>query len=91
MIFLDLFVWHATVSLWDVYCVSLVVLLDGCTREKWWALVFSPKRACLAYARFTKARPSYFTRVVAQATRTIFQRANVSLKQEGSRLSENMH
>jgi len=21
---------------------------DCCTREQWWALVFSPKRACLA-------------------------------------------
>jgi len=33
MIFHHLFGWHVVVSLWDVYCVSLVVLLDCCTRE----------------------------------------------------------
>jgi len=33
MIFHDLFGWHAAVSLWDVYGVNLVVLLDYCTRE----------------------------------------------------------
>ncbi|QCD92900.1 hypothetical protein DEO72_LG5g969 [Vigna unguiculata] len=48
----------------------------------------SPKRACLAQARSTEARPSYFTRAVAQATHTIFERANASLRREGSRLSE---
>jgi len=30
------------------YCTVWVVLLDCCTREQLWALVFLPKQACLA-------------------------------------------
>ena len=70
------------------YWAVWIVFVGCCTREQWWALVFSPKRACLAQARSTEARPSYFTRAVAQATHAIFERANVSLRREGSCLSE---
>jgi len=30
------------------YWIAWALLCDGCTREQWWALVFSPKRVCLA-------------------------------------------
>ena len=59
------------------------------TSEQWWALFFSPKRACLAQARLIEARPSFYVQIVAQATGFHFERGVISPRREWTRLSEN--
>ena len=39
------------------YCVVWAVLLDCCTREQWWALVFLPKRAWSRQGEINRGSP----------------------------------
>jgi len=69
-------------DVWIGWFPCLGYVYACCRREQWQTLIISPKRTRLAQARCVSAR------VVAQATRTRFERADVSLRRRGSRLSE---
>jgi len=82
-----------------VYCYGCMNCLEIsvgrgyalCRCEQWRTLIVSPRRARLAQARCAGARPGFSARVVAQATRVCFERADNSPRREGSRLSEIPH
>jgi len=63
---------------------------DYCTREQWWALVFSPKRACLAYARLQRLAQAISCELSLRRLTTLWasecltQAREVSPKREGA-------
>jgi len=75
-------------DVWTGWFTCLGYVDACCRREQWQTLIISPRRARLAQARCAEARPGLSARVVAQATKTRFERADVSLRRRGSRLSE---
>jgi len=65
---------------WDYMfeLLGCVCVCDCCMREQWWALVFSPKRACLAKARLTEAHSCYLSE-------SSFRRPTLFLSEQTSR------
>jgi len=71
------------------YMISVDVACCVFSCVQWWALFFSPKRACLAQARLTEARPGFCVQTVAHATSFHFERSVISPRREWTRVSEN--
>jgi len=83
-------------SLWLIWCFeclecfSMLVWfgMSGCRRKQWRDLIISPKRACLAQARWAETCPDIFTRGVARrptqfwASERLAQARRVSPKRE---------
>jgi len=57
-------------------------------QEQWWVLVFSPKRACLAQARFTTTCQGFLLELSLKR-RAFVLREGSSQQARGARLSKN--